>query len=63
MFLFVIFLPLVAFLFISLFGRFFGVFGSFILGLISLFLSLFASIFCFFEVGFCGSLVFFNLFG
>lgn len=62
MYLLVLYFPLINFLLISLFGRFFGTKGVNLLSLINMFLTLIISYLIFFEVVVRGSLCFFKLF-
>lgn len=62
MYLLVVFLSLLSFLILALFGRVIGRIGSFIICILSLFLSLFFSMIIFYEVGLSNSVVSLNLF-
>ncbi len=62
MYLLGLFFPLLSFMLISLFGRFFGRPGSSILAVIMMFFSVLVSWFSLFEVGFSNSLICFELF-
>ncbi len=57
MYLLVLFLPLLSFFLVSLFGRFFGRPGSSVLSVVLMFFSVFVSWFLLFEVSFSNSLV------
>ena len=62
MYILVVYFPLINFLLISLFGRFFGTKGSNILSVINMFFTLIFSYYIFFEVVLKGSICFFKLF-
>src|SRR5271163_538993 len=57
MYLIISFLPLLSFILLSCFGRYFGKKGSIIICLICLFLSVICSFFIFYEIGLSNSIV------